>query len=161
MNKEKILELLQASHSPYELVEHPHANTIEEIDSFHLPHAGYIVKNLFIRDDKKRHYYLFVVQKDKTVNLKETRVAIQSRPLSFASENGLMKYLALPKGSVTPLGILNDAERKVEVYLDEDVMSAPFIGIHPNDNTATIFIRPEDLQSLIVKHGNACTLLPL
>ena len=95
-----------------------------------------------------------------------------AHPFTSSEEDGLAVLVnALPfqirslfdayKGSVTPFGILNDAERKVEVYLDEDVMSAPFIGIHPNDNTATIFIRPEDLQSLIVKHGNACTLLPL
>jgi hypothetical protein len=31
---------------------------------------------------------------------------IGSRPLSFASESDLYQYLDLPKGSVTPIGII-------------------------------------------------------
>lgn len=161
MNKEEILLLLEKKHIPFEVVNHPHANTIAEIDSFNLPHKESIVKNLFLRDDKKRNYYLLVVAKDKTVNLKSVKETIQSRPLSFASQNDLLKYLQLPKGSVTPLGILNNEEHNVQVYLDEDVMHDSLIGIHPNDNTATIFMKPIDLQSIILDHGNPCTILHL
>ncbi|MCC3373077.1 prolyl-tRNA synthetase associated domain-containing protein [Cohnella sp. REN36] len=154
MNKTAILELLEQLSISYEIVEHPAAYTIEEMDSFEMPNAHQVAKNLFVRDDKKRSYYLLTIQKDKTVNLKELRALLNSRPLSFASEEDLFNYLGLQKGAVTPLGVLNDTERKVEVMIDEDLLPFNNIGIHPNENTATIWISIENLLRLIQRHGN-------
>lgn len=52
MDKNEVLAFLRQSNIPYQIAEHPAAKTIEEIDSFHLPNSEYIVKNLFLRDDK-------------------------------------------------------------------------------------------------------------
>ena len=154
MNKTELLNCLSNSQIQYILVEHEAAKTIEEIDSFHLPNAEYIVKNLFLRDDKKRNYYLLVAQKDKTINLKELRTNLGTRPLSFASEDDLLRFLVLPKGSVTPLGILNDETHSVQVIMDSDVFSYPLVGVHPNENTATVWLSPNDLKRIIEEHGN-------
>lgn len=142
-------------------MEHPPANTIEEIDSFHLPDANAIAKNLFLRDAKKRHYYLIVMRKDKTANLKEICLSLGSRPLSFASEEDLSNYLGLKKGAVTPLGILNDESRKVEVIFDKDLLSFRNIGIHPIENTATVWLSLTDLVGIIKMHGNTVSYLKL
>lgn len=155
MNKTELLNFLSNSQIQYILVEHEAAKTIEEIDSFHLPNAEYIVKNLFLRDDKKRNYYLLVAQKDKTINLKELRTNLGTRPLSFASEDDLLRFLVLPKGSVTPLGILNDETHSVQVIMDSDVFSYPLVGVHPNENTATVWLSPNDLKRMIEEHGNS------
>ena len=78
-----------------------------------------------------------------------------TRALSFASENDLMQVLGLIPGAVTPLGLLNDAECKVQLYLDAAFFAAPgLIGVHPNDNTATVWLRADDLAALIREHGN-------
>ena len=79
---------------------------------------------------------------------------MNSRPLSFASEDDLAKYLGLNKGSVTPFGVLNDSTCKVTVVLDEDILSFEQIGVHPNENTATVLLKPQDLEAIIKKHGN-------
>lgn len=150
----EITEILNKLNIQYSMIEHPPAKTIEEIDNFHLPHSEMIVKNLFLRDDKKKNYYLVVIRKDKTVNLKKMRSLLGSRPLSFASENDLRIYLGLEKGAVTPLGILNDTNHKVCLVLDHDITQFPVIGVHPNKNTATLWLSPSDLQALIEKWGN-------
>lgn len=154
MNKTELLNFLSNSQIQYILAEHEAAKTIEEIDSFNLPNAEYIVKNLFLRDDKKRNYYLIISQKDKTINLKTLRINLGTRPLSFASEDDLLRFLALPKGSVTPLGILNDETHSVQVIMDNDVFSYPLVGVHPNENTATVWLSPNDLKRIIEEHGN-------
>lgn len=78
-----------------------------------------------------------------------------TRALSFASENDLMQVLGLIPGAVTPIGLLNDAECKVQLYLDEAFFAAPgLIGVHPNDSTATVWLRADDLVALIQEHGN-------
>lgn len=149
-----VLDFLQSQGMPYTLVEHPEVETIEAMEALNLPQVEFVVKNLFLRDDKKRKYYLVVVQKDKKVNLKALRALIESRPLTFASEGDLFTYLGLIRGSVTPLGILNDKEHRVQVVLDKEVLEYPVIGVHPNRNTATIWLKPQDLVALVEKQGN-------
>lgn len=63
-------------------------------------------------------------------------------------------------GSVSPLGILNDTEQRVHFYLDQE-FAGNKIGIHPNDNTATIWMQADDLMELIQKHGNSAELVEI
>lgn len=110
-------------------------------------------KNLFVRDDKKQNYYLITVQGDKRVDLKEFRRKNGLRSLSFASPEELMEYLCLIPGAVTPLGLLNDPAHRVHFYMDVAFQGGK-IGVHPNDNTATIWMRTDDLLRLIRENGN-------
>lgn len=61
--------------------------------------------------------------------------------------------MGLTPGSVTPLGILNDSGHRVHFYLDAE-FTGNKIGVHPNDNTATVWMQAEDLLRLIQEHGN-------
>ena len=152
--RQKVFAVLAEMQIAYELMEHPAVYTIEEMDQLTISHKENIVKNLFVRDVKKLQYFLIVLQKDKHVDLKRIKAELNSRPLSFASEDDLAKYLGLNKGSVTPFGVLNDSTCKVTVVLDEDILSFEQIGVHPNENTATVLLRPRDLEAIIKKHGN-------
>lgn len=156
----KVIYLLDEMHIQYESVEHPAVFTMEEMESLHLNKIEYVAKNLFLRDDKKRNYYLLSVHKDKIINLKELRALLHSRPLSFASENDLMNLLGLTKGSLTPFGILNDKKHQVQVFLDNDFKNT-IIGIHPNMNTSTIFLDSSDLVRIIEIYGNPIQYLTL
>lgn len=65
----------------------------------------------------------------------------------------LKAILHLTPGTVTPLGLLNDGERRVHLYVDADFKDN-LIGVHPNDNTATVWLSADDLLALIQEHGN-------
>ena len=135
---------------------------MDEVNDIYVPYPEYDAKNLFVRDDKKRNYYLITVKGNKKVDLKEFRKNNNTRPLSFASENDLMTILNLIPGSVTPLGLLNDQELKVNFYLDKEFLTGKeIIGVHPNDNTATLWLKVEDLITLIKDHGNEVTIINL
>lgn len=151
--KEDIYTLLDARHIVYEACDHAAAYTIEELDALQIPHKEQIVKNLFLRDDKKRNYYLVTVPGYKTVDLKSLSERIGSRKLSFAGEETLWELLKLKKGHVTPFGILNNTEKNVVVVFDSSLQGQR-IGIHPMDNTATVFLPLEDVRKLIDEHGN-------
>ena len=63
--------------------------------------------------------------------------------------------LGLIPGAVTPLGLLNDEARKVQFFLDRAFADAQgLIGVHPNDNTATVWMKTKDLLNMIEQHGN-------
>ena len=141
----------------YEVTEHKAVFNMEELDSVQLPYPEWDAKNLFVRDDKKRNYYLITVKGDKRVDLKEFRRRHGLRALTFASAEDLLAIMGLIPGAVTPLGILNDADRQVHLYLDTE-FSGNRIGIHPNDNTATVWMQADDLMKLIREHGNEAEL---
>ena len=128
---------------------------MDELAKIDIPYPSADAKNLFVRDDKKRNYYLITVKGDKRVDLKKFRTEHQTKPLSFASPEDLAAILSLIPGAVTPLGVLNDTECKVKVYIDKDFLDEPgLIGVHPNDNTATVWVKTADLIHLIEEHGN-------
>jgi len=155
MNKQEIYKYLTKKNIEYEITEHKAVYNMAELREINIPYPEANAKNLFVRDDKRRNYYLITVKGDKRVDLKEFRQKNNTRSLSFASEKDLMNIMGLIPGSVTPLGILNDTEIKVKVFLDEDFLNAPSImGVHPNDNTATIWLKTDDLVSMIKEHGN-------
>ncbi len=155
MNKQEIYEFIKSKKIWHETTEHEAVFNMEELSNLELPYPEYDAKNLFVRDDKKKNYYLITVKGDKRVNLKEFRAKYNTRNLSFASENDLGDILNLIPGAVTPLGLLNDKELKVHFYIDKDFMKDEhIIGIHPNDNTATIWLKVEDLIEIIKENGN-------
>ncbi|WP_283609941.1 prolyl-tRNA synthetase associated domain-containing protein [Faecalispora anaeroviscerum] len=157
LDKKDTYDLLDKHQLIYEAYEHPAVYTIEELDALNIPHSEQIAKNLFLRDDKKRNYYLVTVPGHKTVNLKSLSERISSRKLSFASEESLGELLMLERGHVTPLGVLNNTQKNVIVVFDKSLQNQR-IGIHPMENTATIFIAFEDVKKLIEDHGNTIVM---
>ena len=153
MNKAETYEFLNKSGVNYEITEHKAVFNMEELGEVKLPYPEFDAKNLFVRDDKKQNYYLITVKGDKRVNLKEFRKKYGLRNLSFASAEELMKIMGLTPGSVTPLGLLNDEGNIVKFYLDSE-FNGTLIGVHPNDNTATVWLKSEDLIKIIKEHGN-------
>lgn len=151
---ETVLKELTRMEIPYEITRHPAVFTIEELDRLELPEGGEVCKNLFLRDAKGRRHSLIVLQKDKKADLRDLQKQIGSTPLGFASQERLWNCLKLSPGSVSPLGILNDENREVAVFFDKDLTFAQRLGVHPNDNRATLWLTFSDLEKVITCHGN-------
>lgn len=158
--KEAVYTFLQQNNIPYQTCSHPAVYTIEEMMAQNIPHSEAIAKNLFVRDDNKRHYYLIVIRGEKRVDLKQFAKTANTRRLGFASEKDLFSILSLTRGSVTPLGILNDSEKKVTVFFDQSYQHQ-LIAVHPSENTATVYLNADDLFELIKEHGNPISWLPM
>lgn len=160
MNKQEVYAYLTEQKISYEVMEHRAVFNMEDLDALELPYPEWDAKNLFVRDDKKRNYYLITVRGDKRVDLKDFRRKHGLRALSFASPDELFSIMKLIPGAVTPLGILNDEERRVHFYLDQEFQENK-IGIHPNENTATIWLQANDLMRLILVHGNEAEVVEI
>lgn len=162
MNKQEVYDFIKKRNIWYEITEHKAVFNMAELSDIQVPYPEYDAKNLFIRDDKKRNYYLITVKAEKRIDLKEFRNNNNTRPLTFASSDDLMHIMNLIPGSVTPLGLLNDKDLKVEFYLDQDFLEGKqIIGVHPNDNTATLWLKVPDLIEIIKEHGNKVNIMKL
>ena len=162
MNKQEIYDFLKKKNIWHEITEHKAVFNMDELNDIYLPYKEYIAKNLFVRDDKKRNYYLITVKGNKKINLKDFKNKNDTRPLSFAKENDLINIMNLVAGSVTPFGLLNDKDLQVAFYLDKDFLNdQKIIGVHPNNNTATVWLKTEDLIKIIKEHGNKVNIVEL
>lgn len=160
MNKQEVYDFIKSKNIWHEITEHEAVFNMDELSKIEVPYNDCDAKNLFVRDDKRENYYLITVKGNKRVDLKEFRKRYDVRPLSFASAEDLMKYLNLIPGSVSPLGLLNDKERKVKFYLDDSFFKDnKIIGIHPNDNTATVWLKVDDLINIIKEHGSKIEII--
>lgn len=153
-SRENIFENLQTLGISYELVEHAPAFTMEEYNALGFNPDDEICKNLFLRDYKGKRHMLVVLKGSKHADLRLIQAEVESSKLSFASDERLAKYLDVKKGSVSPLGLINDTAGAVEVYFDQDLQDAPRLGFHPNDNTATIFLSFADVLRYIESTGH-------
>ncbi len=159
--KEEIRELLDKKSISYEWMDHEAAFTIDDMVRMGLDQNLEVAKNLFLRDAKGKNHYLIVVRADKRVDLKKFAEAVGLPKLSFASEERLQKYLGLKKGAVTPFGVLNDAEKQVQIYFDRDFIGMHRIGVHPNDNTASVFLSVNALIDIIVQNGHELNVVEI
>lgn len=160
--KQEIYDYLKINNIWHEITEHDAVFNMEELDTVELPYPDRDAKNLFVRDDKHRSYYLITVKGDKRIDFKDFRKACGTRPLSFVKPDELADILGLIPGAVTPFGLLNDSEKKVVFYIDAAFKDGSgLIGIHPNDNTATVWLKAEDLIRIIQEHGNEVNVVAI
>lgn len=138
----------------YECINHPAVYTMEEMYALGIFDKGIVGKNLFLRDAKGRRHFLVFVYGDKHVSLADIQEKLNITRCSFGSAERLQKYLGLTKGSVSPLGVVNDGNAAVEFIIDKDFIGCPCVGVHPNRNTSTLWLSFDDLLKVIKSNGN-------
>jgi Ala-tRNA(Pro) deacylase len=125
--------------------EHPPVLTCDELAQYGLP--GLACKNLFLRDQKKRRFFLVVLPAHERTDLAHIGEVVGERKLSFASPESLLEKLGVTPGAVSPLGLLNDTSFTVEVFIHRAVMQADTVHFHPNRNTASLELTGEMFQN--------------
>lgn len=133
--------------------DHAPVYTVEEAQALRGEIAGGHCKNLFLKDDKG-NIWLIVCLEEAQVDLKAAPAKIGSRRLSFGKPELLKEVLGVEPGSVTPFGLINDTERRVNVVLEAAMMQHELLNYHPLENTATTTIRAADLLAFIRSCGH-------
>lgn len=134
-------------------IDHAPVFTVEEAQKVHGDIPGGHCKNLFLKDDKGG-LWLIVCLEDARVDLKAAPAKIGSKRLTFGKPDLLMEILGVEPGSVTPFGLINDKENRVNVILDAAMMQHDVLNYHPLVNAATTSIRAPDLVKFIESCGH-------
>jgi Ala-tRNA(Pro) deacylase len=159
MNTEtQLLEFLDAQHIPCRRVEHPPVYTCEQAERLRPKLPAVSTKNLFLRD---RHgaLYLIVTDCEKKLDLKKLGSRIGTSKLHFASEETLRECLNLERGAVTMLGLINDTEHRVELWIDAEIWRQDSFLCHPLVNTATLMLSKSSLERFFEISGHAIHLI--
>ena len=145
---------LDALGMAYERHEHPAVFNAEDASKFWDPIPGVQCKNLFLRNKKGDRHYLVVLEISKRADLKEIVKLVGDDRLSFGSPERLMAELGLTPGSVSPFGLINDADGSVRVLIDQDLKRAERLIFHPNINTASVVVSWADLERFLGTRKN-------
>jgi len=156
-----VYAVLDALGIAYERHEHPAVFRAEDASKYWNPIAGVQCKNLFLRNKKGDRHYLVVLEISKRADLKEIVRLVGDDRLSFGSPERLMAELGLTPGSVSPFGLINDADGSVRVLIDRDLEGKDRLIFHPNINTASVVVSWADLERFLATRANSVRVITL
>lgn len=137
----------------HETVEHEPVFTVNESQKLRGQLDGAHVKNMFLRDKKKR-LWLATVLEDREVDLKGLKKRIGAQgSLSFGNADLLMEVVGVIPGAVTPFGVINDADKRLTVILDAGIFEEETVNAHPLRNDKTTRISTNDLKKFMEAEG--------
>jgi Ala-tRNA(Pro) deacylase len=136
-------------------VEHPAVFTVDEAKALRGDLPGHHIKNLFLRN-KKEEMWLVVALEDRAIDLKRLGETLGAGRLSFGSAERLKRHLGVEPGSVTPLALINDASRTVQLALDHGLVNGDGgpVNVHPLVNTMTTAMAAPDLLRFFAATGH-------
>ncbi len=153
-NPEKIKEVLTNLEIPFEIHFHPPAPNIAEAMKYWNDMETGHCKNLFFRNHKGNRHYLVLLEHSANLNIRDLEHRLRQGKISFASEHRLQKYLGVKPGAVTPFGLINDKNRHVKLFIDENLIKRSRISFHPLINTASLLLTFNDFMYFLDYCGN-------
>ena len=148
--EEGVYDFLEAAGVPFRRMDHAPVLTMEDCLAIDDAAGFEICKNLFLCNRQGTEFYLLLLPGGKPFRTSEFSRAVGSSRLSFATAEQLMTYLSLRPGAVSVMGLLYDRERRVHLYIDEDLLSQKEFGCHPAVNTSTVLFSTEDLLGRVL-----------
>ena len=134
----------------YQRIDHEPAMTMEACAAVDEALDATICKNLLLCNRQCTDFYLLLIPGDKVFKTSQLSKQIGSSRLSFAAPEYMLEFLDITPGSVSILGLMNDADHRVKLLVDEDVLKGEFFGCHPCINTSSLKIPTGDLVEKII-----------
>lgn len=148
-----LYELLARLQISYRQISHRAVYTIEEALEEDIPCkiGGIECKNLLLKG--KTQFYLVFLEAQQRADIEGIARMLRESRLLFATAQELGEVLQLEPGSVSPMGIINDVQKRVTL-LDGNLQGKEVL-VHPNDNTRTLALAFEDLIRFLQACGHA------
>lgn len=150
---QKVVDKLKELGITYQIVEHEPALTTEQADSFIEGIEGVRTKTMFLTNKKKRNFYLVIMDDAKCLDMDVFKDIVEEKQVKMASAETLNDKMMLPPGVVSPFGLLNNENKDIQVYVDQEIVSEERMSFHPNTNEKTIFVKTEDLFTFLKAIG--------
>lgn len=141
----------------YALHEHVPLRTVEDSkaveDQFMVPGENALrIKNLYLRDKKKRNY-LVTLEQNREIELKALGAELGVGNLSFGSPDRLLQNLGIRPGAVSPLAMISGAENNVKFFMDAAAKMTDVIYMHPLVNDRTVAMKRDDVFAFFERIG--------
>ena len=146
----RVYDMLDALGVEYLRADHEVAMTMEACAKIDEALGATMCKNLFLCNRQETDFYLLMMPGDKPFKTKDLSAQIGTSRLSFAKAEYMENFLDITPGSVSVLGLMNDKENRVQLLIDEDLLSGEYIGCHPCVNTSSVRLSTRELIDKIL-----------
>ena len=146
---QKVVDQLNELGIPFQIVEHEPVLTTEQADRFIEGIEGVRTKTMFLTNKKKRNFYLVIIDDAKRLDMDVFKEIVEENRIKMASAETLNDKMMLLPGTVSPFGLLNNRDKDIQVYFDQEIVSEERMCFHPNTNEKTIFVNTEDLFTFL------------
>lgn len=143
-------DLLDKLGIAYDRVDHGAIGTMEECAAIDTVMGMEICKNLFLCNRQRTRFYLLMMPQNKQLKTKNLSRQIGETRLSFGSAEDMECLLDLTPGSVSVMGLMNDAKQRVQLLADKEVLEQGKFGCHPCINTSSLKFPTEDLVNKLL-----------
>ena len=150
---QKVVDQLNELGIPFQIVEHEPVLTTEQADRFIEGIEGVRTKTMFLTNKKKRNFYLVIIDDAKRLDMDVFKEIVEENRIKIASAETLNDKMMLLPGTVSPFGLLNNRDKDIQVYFDQEIVSEERMCFHPNTNEKTIFVNTEDLFTFLKAIG--------
>ena len=150
---QKVVDQLNELGIPFQIVEHEPVLTTEQADRFIEGIEGVRTKTMFLTNKKKRNFYLVIIDDAKRLDMDVFKEIVEENRIKMASAETLNDKMMLLPGTVSPFGLLNNRDKDIQVYFDQEIVSEERMCFHPNTNEKTIFVNTEDLFTFLKAIG--------
>ncbi|CAK1248559.1 YbaK/EbsC family protein [Fructobacillus fructosus] len=151
------LTLLEKSGALYKRYTHP---TLHHLNDTTAPKEFLPMKNLLIRTKKTAQFYLYMTMQER-IDFGRLAKALGSTKsqLRFASEEELFDLMAVHPGTVTPLALEKDKDKKIHLVIDQAIIDADQVAVHPNQNEATVVMTWAEFTKVLDELGEEYQVL--
>ena len=146
---QKVVDQLNELGITFQIVEHEPVLTTEQADRFIEGIEGVRTKTMFLTNKKKRNFYLVIIDDAKRLDMDVFKEIVEENRIKMASAETLNDKMMLLPGTVSPFGLLNNRDKDIQVYFDQEIVSEERMCFHPNTNEKTIFVNTEDLFTFL------------
>ena len=138
----------------YDTIDHTPTHTVQDAEKLQLDIPALQTKCLFLRSIDQE-FFLVLTPADRQVPLNKLKNQLACSRLSLARSDFLKKILNVTPGAVTPFAIANDQDHLVQMVIDESIMQADEVAVHPLRNDQSTLLSPNGLDKFIESFGRS------
>ena len=150
--EKKCYEILKELDIPYESVSY----TKEEKDNKELIDEKIGVKGiknlLFKTRNLKKDLFLVILPREKRFDTKAFRNKYNITKIEMVSDDELDEFLSSKTGEVSIIDLISDTDKRIKLYIDEEVLNEEYFRFHPYNGLVTVKIKTKDLVEKLIPY---------
>lgn len=152
-DRESLLSYLRDKAISYREVRHEAVFTMTDSALLPLTLPGTRCKNLLVQDKKATSRFLIVTFPNAVVDLGSLGRALNVGRLSLCPPDEMQGLLGVGPGSLSPLALVADSDRQIQLVIDRGLRDKVFFLFHPFVNTATVSIESTEFLRFLQTTG--------
>ena len=150
--EKKCYEILKELDIPYESVSYSKAEKEnKELIDEKIGVKG--IKNLLFKTrNLKKDLFLVILPREKRFDTKAFRNKYNITKIEMVSDDELDEFLSSKTGEVSIIDLISDTDKRIKLYIDEEVLNEEYFRFHPYNGLVTVKIKTKDLVEKLIPY---------